>query len=81
MHYLEFSASAKDTLYVHSGIPLHKNLFHIKTVEKISNANQLIGFYMKQDFTKIYFWKNCTLKSASFVDQYQMNYLLQVYYF
>ena len=34
-------------------IPFSKNLYHIEISHLISNANQLIGFYMKQVFAEM----------------------------
>lgn len=78
MHYFKFCINVKETLYAYSEIPLLKNLFHIEAIQLIGNANQLAGFYMEQGLTKICFWNDCSLKKASFVEQYQLNYLPQV---
>ena len=64
--------------YVYSEIPLRKNLFPTETIQLICNANQLTVFYMKQGFSNICFWNDCSLKPPSVVEKYQMNYLRQV---
>ena len=55
-------------------------MFHIETIQLICNEHQLTGFYMEQGFTETCFWRDCALKNASFVEQYQMNYLTQVFF-